>query len=113
MRFPKDYLRLRRERIERGKWAAAGLEYCKGKSLQREILKAQTREITGHVSAAASSIEKLVTTTAANMKAHIDDRLGMKEGESTEQAKKRLRLQLSAVMCMEAHDKEAKRARET
>ena len=103
--LPKDYWKNRRERIERAKWVAAGIKYCKGKSLQRELQKAQTAEMKQHVDTASSDIKRHISSEISPLRAML---VGT-AGETTAQTKARLQLQLQGIRCMEQQDREAAR----
>ena len=115
---PQDYWKNRRDHIERAKWAAAGLEYIKGKSLQRELMKAQSAEMKQHIDASSSNVMRHIDASIDASSSHIlrmiepmRSMLVGTDGESTTQTKARLQLQLQAVCCMERHDREAKKRR--
>ena len=96
---------MRRERIERGKWAAAGMSYEKGKSLKREMAK-----ISQHITSTAAGVTTSVNQhTTAELSA-LKKLLLPHDQESTAQTKKRLHLQLRAVQCLEEQEKEEKQA---
>ena len=124
--LPKDYFKKRRERIERGKWAAAGLEYCKGKSLAKELLKQQTQELEGQMRANSSGVMEHATTEIrtemSGIKAALPEILTKvsaieaalqpltpRESETTKEAKARNKLEAQALRCLDAHEREQAR----
>ena len=103
-----DYLRNRRERIEKAKWSAAGLSYVKGKCMKRELSKLADH-VTSASSAVTTAVKQHVTQELSGLKAAL---LAGKQ-EATAQAKQRLRCQMQALLCLEEEDKkEAKQKRE-
>ena len=79
---PKEYLRTRRIRMEQERWAARGLEYQKGKCLEKEL-----RKISEHITASSSTINEHIKTATATITEHIDRRLGVQAsaGSSTDE----------------------------
>ena len=120
--LPKDYFKKRRERIERAKWQAAGIEYCKGKSLAKELLKQQTQELAGQMRANSSRVMEHVTAEMSGIKAALPEILTKvsaieaalqpltpRESETTKEAKARNKLEAQALRCLDAHEREQAR----
>ena len=111
---------MRRLRAEQQKWQEAGLKHVKGKSLQRELQKLQTREITDHMTAASTTLTQHVTTTADRIDhslreglANVSQKLAPLEslmlpsdGETTKEAITRNRLQYECLRALAAGERE-------
>ena len=67
--------------MEQDRWAARGLEYQKGKCLEKEL-----RKISEHITASSSTINEHIKTATDTITAHIDRRLGIpaSAGSSTD-----------------------------
>ena len=110
---------MRRLRLKKEEWSAAGLAYAKGTSLQKELLKSQTAELTQQMTSSPSTIMNHMTSSASTIMNHVtaaispirDMLLPAGGGETTAMAKKRLRLQMSALQCIEQQEKQAKQRR--
>ena len=102
---PKEYLRLRRLRLKEAEWTAAGLPYTKGKSLQRELLKSQTDELKQHVGASSSVVMRHVTEELSSIKAVLLPH----EGETVAEAIARNKLEMAALRCMQAQDRQQRK----
>ena len=99
---------MRRERIAKGKWAEAGMSYEKGKSLKREMAK-----ISQHITSTAASSTAALALHVAQAIEPLRAVLLLRAGESTAEAKARNRLEMQAILALEAKQKEeAKQMRE-
>ena len=99
---------MRRERIAKGKWAEAGMSYEKGKSLKREMDKI-SQHITSTAASSTAVLAQHVTQAIEPLRAVLLPRAG----ESTAEAKMRNRLEMQAILALEAKQKEeAKQMRE-
>ena len=92
---------MRRERIAKGKWAEAGMSYEKGKSLKREMAKI-SQHITSTAASSTAVLAQHVTQAIEPLRAVLLPRAG----ESTAEAKARNRLEMQAILALEAKQKE-------